>query len=84
MDIIPAIDIIDGCCVRLSKGNMIGKGRAVHTRSCRCRASIRGRWLKHLHMVDLDGRRAAMLSISAFLERIASSTTQISRFRRRE
>ncbi len=54
MLIIPAIDILDGCCVRLSQGDP--KRQTVYSRNP---AEMAERWVqagaRRLHIIDLDG-----------------------------
>lgn len=76
IEIIPAIDIIDGKCVRLSKGDYAQKkiynespcdvARAFEDCGCRC-----------LHVVDLDGARAKHVVNYKALEAIAAKTSLI-------
>ena len=74
--IIPAIDIIDGKCVRLTKGDYESSrvyaddpvDMALRFRDCGC---------TRLHVVDLDGARSQHIVNYRTLERIASSTDMI-------
>ncbi len=57
MDIIPAIDIIDGKCVRLSKGDF--KQKTVYRDSpIEMARELQDAGIKRLHLVDLDGAKA--------------------------
>lgn len=57
MDIIPAIDIIDGKCVRLSKGDF--KRKTVYRASpMEMARELQDAGIKRLHLVDLDGAKA--------------------------
>ncbi|TDI72445.1 MAG: 1-(5-phosphoribosyl)-5-[(5-phosphoribosylamino)methylideneamino]imidazole-4-carboxamide isomerase [Bacteroidetes bacterium] len=57
MDIIPAIDIIDGKCVRLSKGDF--KRKTVYRDSpMEMARELQDAGIKRLHLVDLDGAKA--------------------------
>jgi len=57
MDIIPAIDIIEGKCVRLSKGDF--KRKTVYRASPMGMArELQDAGIKRLHLVDLDGAKA--------------------------
>jgi phosphoribosylformimino-5-aminoimidazole carboxamide ribotide isomerase len=73
IEIIPAIDIIGGECVRLSQGDygrrksytkdIVGLARSYEEAGCR-----------RLHIVDLDGARASMPQNLGVLEQVASQT----------
>lgn len=76
MDIIPAIDIIDGCCVRLSQGEYDRK-TVYDTDPVDVARRYEDAGLKHLHLVDLDGAKSGHVVNLRVLERIASSTTLI-------
>ena len=73
IEIIPAIDIIEGKCVRLSKGDYSQKKMynespvevAKHYESLGC---------KSLHLVDLDGAKSSHIVNYAVLEAIATKT----------
>jgi phosphoribosylformimino-5-aminoimidazole carboxamide ribotide isomerase len=57
MDIIPAIDIIDGKCVRLSKGDF--KQKTVYRASpMEMARELQDAGIRRLHLVDLDGAKA--------------------------
>lgn len=57
MDIIPAIDIIEGKCVRLSKGDF--KRKTVYRASpMEMARELQDAGIKRLHLVDLDGAKA--------------------------
>lgn len=73
MIIIPAIDIIDGQCVRLTKGaydtKTVYSDSPVEVAKC-----FEGAGLTHLHVVDLDGARAKNIVNAKVLEAIATQT----------
>jgi len=73
MDIIPAIDIISGECVRLSKGDYDTK--KVYSSSpvevARMYADL---GFKRLHVVDLDGAKSSSPKNLKILEKMASAT----------
>lgn len=73
MQIIPAIDIIDGCCVRLSQGEYDQK-KVYDTDPLDVAKRYEDAGLSRLHLVDLDGARSGHVVNTAVLERIASST----------
>ena len=73
-EIIPAIDIIDGSCVRLSQGNFARK--TVYSDSPVDMAKrFEDAGLRRLHMVDLDGARAGKITNLPVLESVASATS---------
>ena len=56
MRIIPAIDIIDGKCIRLSKGDYNTK-KIYNENPLEVAKRFEDHGIKHLHLVDLDGRK---------------------------
>ena len=56
MRIIPAIDIIEGKCVRLSQGIILPKRYTMKT--FRVAMLFMDYGIKYLHLVDLDGAKA--------------------------
>ena len=73
MEIIPAIDIIDGKCVRLSKGDY--DTRKVYNEDPLEVAMQFADWgLKRLHVVDLDGAKAGHIVNHKVLERICGQS----------
>ncbi|MFA6335000.1 MAG: 1-(5-phosphoribosyl)-5-[(5-phosphoribosylamino)methylideneamino]imidazole-4-carboxamide isomerase [Bacteroidales bacterium] len=73
MDIIPAIDIISGECVRLSKGKYDSK--RVYSKSPEDVAMMYQDYgFKRLHIVDLDGAKSKKPMNLKTLEKISSST----------
>ena len=73
MDIIPAIDIIDGKCVRLTKGDYnICKTYSDNPLDMALRFQDAG--IKRLHLVDLDGARSKHIVNHPTLESIATHT----------
>ncbi len=74
MIIVPAIDIIDGQCVRLTKGAYDTK--TVYSDSpVEVAKRFEGAGLTHLHVVDLDGARAKHIVNAKVLEAIATQTS---------
>jgi phosphoribosylformimino-5-aminoimidazole carboxamide ribotide isomerase len=71
--IIPAIDIIDGKCVRLSKGDYSSQ-KIYNENPLEVAKQFEDAGLTHLHLVDLDGARAAQIINWKTLEKISSST----------
>ena len=76
MEIIPAIDIIDGKCVRLSKGDYSSK-TIYFEDPLEAARSFEDAGLKRLHIVDLDGAKAGSLQNLKTLEAVASHTNLI-------
>lgn len=73
MRIIPAIDIIEGKCVRLSKGDYDTK-KIYNEDPLEVAKSFEGEGLKYLHLVDLDGAKAKHIVNWKVLEKIATKT----------
>jgi phosphoribosylformimino-5-aminoimidazole carboxamide ribotide isomerase len=73
MTIIPAIDIINGKCVRLAKGDYtqikVYNENPVEVAKC-----FADKGFKRMHLVDLDGAKAGRICNMAVLEKIASAT----------
>jgi phosphoribosylformimino-5-aminoimidazole carboxamide ribotide isomerase len=76
MDIIPAIDLIDGKCVRLSQGDFERK-TAYDQDPLDVAKAFEDNGIRHLHLVDLDGARAHHIVNHKVLKRIASHTSLI-------
>jgi len=73
MRIIPAIDIIDGQCVRLSKGDYNTK--IVYNESpLEVAKAYEANGIKYLHVVDLDGAKSQHIVNYKLLEAICSRT----------
>ncbi|WP_262915152.1 1-(5-phosphoribosyl)-5-[(5-phosphoribosylamino)methylideneamino]imidazole-4-carboxamide isomerase [Niabella ginsengisoli] len=73
MQIIPAIDIIDGKCVRLSKGDYQQK-KIYNEHPLEVAKGFEGAGLQRLHLVDLDGAKAGEVKNWKVLEQIAGKT----------
>jgi len=73
MRIIPAIDIIDGKCVRLTKGDYSTK-IVYNENPLEVAKEFEANGIKHLHLVDLDGAKSKRIVNHKILERIASAT----------
>jgi phosphoribosylformimino-5-aminoimidazole carboxamide ribotide isomerase len=73
MRIIPAIDIIDGKCVRLSQGDYNQK-TVYNENPLEVAKEFEANGIKHLHLVDLDGAKSAHVVNWKILERIATQT----------
>ena len=76
IEIIPAIDIIGGKCVRLSKGDY--DQQKVYSESpLEVAKSFEGAGCRRLHLVDLDGAKSNHIVNYKTLEEIASATNLI-------
>lgn len=73
MRIIPAIDIIDGKCVRLSQGDYDQK-TVYNENPLEAAKQFESAGLKYLHLVDLDGAKAKKVVNWKVLEAITSQT----------
>ena len=73
MRIIPAIDIIDGKCVRLSKGDYSTK-KIYNENPLEVAKEFESHGIKHLHLVDLDGAKSKHIVNYKVLETIALKT----------
>jgi phosphoribosylformimino-5-aminoimidazole carboxamide ribotide isomerase len=76
IEIIPAIDIIEGKCVRLSQGDYLQK-TIYNEDPLEVAMMFEAAGLKRLHLVDLDGAKAHHIVNQKVLERIASKTKLI-------
>lgn len=74
MRIIPAIDIIDGKCVRLSKGDYATK-KIYNEHPLEVAKAFEGVGIEYLHLVDLDGAKSQHIVNYKVLEDIASKTS---------
>ncbi|MBL7775933.1 MAG: 1-(5-phosphoribosyl)-5-[(5-phosphoribosylamino)methylideneamino]imidazole-4-carboxamide isomerase, partial [Saprospiraceae bacterium] len=73
MNIIPAIDLIDGKCVRLRQGDF-NTQKIYNENPLEVARQFEDHGLRHLHLVDLDGARAQRLVNYRVLETIAAKT----------
>ena len=73
MRLIPAIDIIDGKCVRLSKGDYNTK-KIYNENPLEVAKSFEVHGIEYLHLVDLDGAKSKHIVNHKILETIASKT----------
>ena len=74
--IIPAIDIIDGKCVRLTKGDY-NKKKIYNEDPLEVAMQFEDTGLRRLHLVDLDGAKAGDVRNWKVLERIANKTNLV-------
>ncbi|TYP75055.1 1-(5-phosphoribosyl)-5-[(5-phosphoribosylamino)methylideneamino]imidazole-4-carboxamide isomerase [Aquimarina intermedia] len=73
MRIIPAIDIIDGKCVRLSKGDYATQ-KIYNEHPLEVAKMFEAHGIEYLHLVDLDGAKSKHIVNHKVLESIASNT----------
>ena len=73
MRIIPAIDIIDGKCVRLSQGQYDQK-TVYHEDPVELAKTFEGAGIRYLHVVDLDGAKARTIQNHKILASIVEAT----------
>ncbi|MDI9309466.1 MAG: 1-(5-phosphoribosyl)-5-[(5-phosphoribosylamino)methylideneamino]imidazole-4-carboxamide isomerase [Limnohabitans sp.] len=73
MRIIPAIDIIDGKCVRLSKGDYDTK-KIYNENPLEVAKEFQDHGIEYLHLVDLDGAKSSRIINHKVLEQIATKT----------
>lgn len=74
MRIIPAIDVIDGKCVRLSKGDYSTK-KIYNEQPLEIAKEFEAHGIEYLHLVDLDGAKASHIINHKVLETIATQTS---------
>ncbi len=73
IEIIPAIDLVDGKCVRLSQGDFANK-KIYHENPLDAAKAFADIGLKRLHIVDLDGAKSGKITNLKTLETIAANT----------
>jgi phosphoribosylformimino-5-aminoimidazole carboxamide ribotide isomerase len=73
MQIIPAIDIIDGKCVRLTQGDYKQK-KIYNEHPLEVAKAFEDAGIQRLHLVDLDGAKAKRIINYKVLEQLAAST----------
>lgn len=76
IELIPAIDIIDGKCVRLTKGDYDQK-KVYNEDPAAVAQEFERLGFKRLHVVDLDGAKSKHIVNDAVLRAITSSTSLI-------
>jgi len=74
MRIIPAIDIIDGKCVRLTRGDYNTK-KIYNENPLEVAKEFEDNGIQYLHVVDLDGAKSKHIVNYKILEQIASKTS---------
>jgi phosphoribosylformimino-5-aminoimidazole carboxamide ribotide isomerase len=76
MDIIPAIDLIDGKCVRLSQGDY-GRKTTYNENPLEVAKAFEDHGIRRLHLVDLDGAKAQHIVNHKVLENISTHTSLV-------
>src|SRR3954462_4731546 len=76
MEVIPAIDIIDGKCVRLTQGDYEQK-KIYNEQPLEVAKEFEDAGLNRLHLVDLDGAKAGAVKNWKVLETIAGKTSLV-------
>jgi phosphoribosylformimino-5-aminoimidazole carboxamide ribotide isomerase len=71
--LIPAIDLINGQCVRLTQGDYAQK-KIYHSDPLEVAKAFEGAGITRLHLVDLDGAKAKKIVNLPVLEKIAQNT----------
>ena len=74
--IIPAIDLIDGKCVRLTQGDYSRK-KSYHENPLDVALKFQDAGIKYLHLVDLDGAKQKRVINYNILEAIVSKTNLV-------
>lgn len=74
MKIIPAIDLIEGKCVRLSKGDYATQ-KTYNENPLEVAKAFEDHGIKYLHLVDLDGAKSEHIVNHKVLETIAAKTS---------
>lgn len=74
IQIIPAIDIIDGKCVRLTQGDY-SKKKIYNENPLEVAKEIEDAGITRLHLVDLDGAKQKKIVNHKVLEKIANATS---------
>jgi phosphoribosylformimino-5-aminoimidazole carboxamide ribotide isomerase len=76
MEIIPAIDIIDGKCVRLTYGDYSQK-KIYNEHPLEVAKEFEDAGIRRLHLVDLDGAKAGVVKNWKVLETVAGKTSMV-------
>src|ERR1700744_4740233 len=74
IELIPAIDLIEGKCVRLTQGDY-GQKTIYNENPLEVAKQIEGAGIKRLHLVDLDGAKQKKIVNHKVLETITSNTS---------
>ena len=73
IELIPAIDVIDGKCVRLTQGDY-GSKKVYHDNPVEVAREFAGYGFRRLHVVDLDGAKSQHVVNHKVVEAIRSAT----------
>jgi phosphoribosylformimino-5-aminoimidazole carboxamide ribotide isomerase len=73
MEIIPAIDVIGGKCVRLTQGDYLQK-KEYHDKPVEMAKRFEDAGIRNLHLVDLDGAKAKKIINGDVLKSITEAT----------
>lgn len=76
IELIPAIDIIDGKCVRLSQGDYESK-KVYNENPLEVALELEAHGIRRLHLVDLDGAASHHIVNYRTLEQIATRTSLV-------
>ena len=76
IELVPAIDLIDGKCVRLSQGEYASK-KVYSEDPLEVAKRLEAHGIRRLHVVDLDGAASRHVVNHATLKRIATSTSLV-------
>ncbi len=76
MELIPAIDIIDGKCVRLSQGDYASK-KVYNENPVEVAKEMEAHGIRRLHVVDLDGAASQHVVNYRTLQQITSQTSLV-------
>ncbi len=76
IEIIPAIDLIDGQCVRLTQGDYQQK-KVYNNDPVAMAQEFEAAGIKRLHLVDLDGAKARRVVNLDVLKNIAQATNLV-------
>jgi phosphoribosylformimino-5-aminoimidazole carboxamide ribotide isomerase len=76
IEIIPAIDILHGKCVRLTQGDY-ASGKIYNEKPLEVARQFEDAGLKRLHLVDLDGAKEGRVKNWSLLETIAGKTNLV-------
>ena len=76
IDIIPAIDLIDGKCVRLTQGDYAQK-KVYNENPLKVAKSFEAAGIRRLHLVDLDGAKAQHIVNHRVLYNITTHTSLV-------
>lgn len=76
IELIPAIDVIDGKCVRLSQGDY-GSKKVYNENPLEVAKEMEAHGIRRLHLVDLDGAASHHVVNHRVLEQIATQTALV-------